>query len=287
MVFLRISSAFGILFSAIAMCVCWILAIGDEEIGNEIRGCIALLGSGSLTYDYGNFYEVAADDYRHLFFGGHKRVSTLCLITIIVFLFLPIITAIMARYRDSLYLITGILESIIFLCFFTLVIDRTRYNKQCEYYKNVQRVKGGNADLERIFYSDKIAAMKNIYKSYEFIWGSSIAFIIASAYQIGCAIVLIYRGRKKDEAENEPKVESEPEPLPTPERQTESPRQVDRVVQIGQSAETMRTGIIDENKSEPTINLGISNEHPVDFESSGLSSNGTSIDPAGVNSDRD
>jgi len=204
------------------MSVCWILAIIDDAEEYKIRGCIRLVNTMRSEYSYGNFYQIAADDYRHLFFGGHKDVVVLWIITIGFCLFVSITTAIRAYYRTLLYLITAILNSIIFLCCFTVVIDRTRYNKQCEYYKSMLRVRNEHINLQTVFCSEKIRTMKNIYKSYEFIWGSSVAFIIASGYQIGCAIILIYRERKKDEPEPGPKSktkgEPESEPRLTPER---------------------------------------------------------------------
>ena len=123
--FLSVSSIIGTILSAIAILAFWIIAIND---GMGSQGCIKTLSYFGI---YHSFYEVATDDYRRLFFGTHKGVYLLCIITMIFCFLGSIITAIMGCCKALLYLIAGILKTIIFICCFAVIIHRARYNKQC------------------------------------------------------------------------------------------------------------------------------------------------------------
>ena len=130
-----------------------------------------------------------------------------------------------------------------------------------------------------------ITMMKYSYRAYEFLWGSSMAFIIASVYQIGCAIVLVYRETAGPSTNPQP-THSPPELTSTPKAKTMNLMELGHVVHIEQPAEIKETGIIDESMSEPPIDLSIFYEHSVGFEDLD-SDNGTSIGPGGFDSDCD
>jgi len=289
--FLCVSSIIGTFLSGIVILVVWIVVVNDG-MGSYTGGCVKRLNSflNNMRYwgVYHNFYEIAADDYRHLFLGEHKGVYVLCVITMIFCFLGSTITGIIGFCYALLYLITGILKTIIFLCCFAVIIYRTRYDKQCESYRNMSRVIDGDDYYMRyLFDHDRIKTMKNTYRPYELLWGSSMAFIIASVYQIGCAIVLVYRETTNPPTPPQP-TQSSPElsPIPTPKAKTMNVMQLGHVVHIEQPTEIEETGTIDESRSEPPIDLGISSEHSVGFEDPD-SDNGTSIDIGGVDSDRD
>ena len=167
--FLSATSSLGILFAGIIILFCWIMAINDEEINNDKPGgCIELF---KQYYDYEGF-----DKNVKNFLKYGKNAYTPMLSLSIVCGVLWIITAIMGFIKPTVYLIMGILSMTTYICSFVPILERLRYNQQCDLYMYVYnlQVGGGNPKIEYIkdIFKDSKWSLKYMYTSYEIFWGS-------------------------------------------------------------------------------------------------------------------
>lgn len=197
--FLSTSSSIAIALAGILIMICWFIAIDDTASkGGGHRGCIERLHE---TRGYADLIPSKCfTEELNSHYGLHEDIYILCRICSAVCGILWIITGLTVCISRTIYLLAGIGSSIAFLIVFAVVIERTRYNHQCELYTELMHCLYGSTKYELVWYtftSNSAVAMKNMYNSYELIWGSSLACIIVGVYQIICAIVLVYRERKK------------------------------------------------------------------------------------------
>eukprot|EP00826_Nyctotherus_ovalis_P035246 TRINITY_DN3011_c0_g3_i2.p1 TRINITY_DN3011_c0_g3~~TRINITY_DN3011_c0_g3_i2.p1 ORF type:complete len:409 (-),score=80.23 TRINITY_DN3011_c0_g3_i2:142-1368(-) len=193
--FLSISSFAAIVSSTIVIITCWFVATSDKSSNiKAITGCIEAFHEARSIYKHSGKSCFSPD--LNSFYGTHKDAFVICRVLSIVCGFFWILTGISAFIKPKVCLILGIISNILFVCSFTTVVSRTRYNEQCELYREMASCMYGEEGYEtagRAFDKDEAVAMKGMYKSYELLWGSSIVSFITGAYQIACAIVLVYR----------------------------------------------------------------------------------------------
>lgn len=196
MIVFRVSSAIGTIIASMVLVCCWLAAIEDTELtSNTPGGCIKRFHElRDHSKSYSN-YTVCITDELNSYYKISKDAYSLCRILAILCGFLWILTAVMAFFKATLYLVFGLVANIVFLASFATVVDRTRYNQQCELYSEMAACVFGERGYEtagRAFDTEEMTAMKHMHDSYELIWGSALACVILGTYQIGCAIASIY-----------------------------------------------------------------------------------------------
>lgn len=183
MAFLATSSAGASFLAGAMIMICWLLAIHDNVlIKRKCGGCIKFLHDGISKLD-------SSEDKD--FLKLNKDVYIIAFVLSIACGCFWLITAVLAFIKPMFHLVAGILTTIIFICTFVPIIDRMRFNQQCYILKEVLKtgqtyndICGGAGEY--------MWTMKYMFSSYELIWGSSMACFIFAAYQIICAIALVY-----------------------------------------------------------------------------------------------
>lgn len=183
MAFLATSSAGASFLAGAMIIICWLIAIHDNVlIKRDCGGCI--------KYLHDAIPNIGNTDYKN-FLKLNKDVYIIAFILSIVCGCFWIITGVLAFIKPMFHLVAGILTNIIFICTFVPIIDRMRFNQQCDLYQTETKDPSGN-HINFCSGKDNIWTMKYMYSSYELIWGSSMACFIFAAYQIICAIALVY-----------------------------------------------------------------------------------------------
>lgn len=172
--FLARTSAVGIGLAGALIFICWIIAAKDNFLDRP-GGCIQKFhDSISSSTDLKSYYKKNQDAYPVLISFGAICGS------------FWILTAILSFVNPVYYLTGGIFTTLMFICSFVPLVEILRQDRQCDLY---QKIANGTDIYAGI---DNVKKVKNIKNSYEIFWGSSIACFILAAYQIGCAITMIY-----------------------------------------------------------------------------------------------
>lgn len=175
--FLARTSALGIGVAGALIFACWIVAAKDKFVSKP-GGCIQKFHDNISSFDgLKSYYKRNQDAYPVLISFGIICGS------------FWIITAILSFISPVYYLALGIFTTIMFICSFVPLVEILRQNRQCENYKIIAASLG---EPDIFAGKDNADVVKNIKNSYEIFWGSSIACFILAAYQIGCAIVMVY-----------------------------------------------------------------------------------------------
>eukprot|EP00826_Nyctotherus_ovalis_P048598 TRINITY_DN5743_c0_g1_i3.p1 TRINITY_DN5743_c0_g1~~TRINITY_DN5743_c0_g1_i3.p1 ORF type:complete len:320 (-),score=68.16 TRINITY_DN5743_c0_g1_i3:126-1085(-) len=212
MSFLTSSSAGASFLAGALIMICWLLAIHDNVlVKRKCGGCIKYLHNGINDYKDANDYDSDYRDYLKL----NKDVYVIAFTLSIICGVLWLVTAALAFVKALLQLIVGIVTTIIFICTFVPLVDRMRFNQQCSYYIQLEGFRGNNLILTNVCHgdNDRIWTMKHMYTSYELFWGSSMACFILAAYQIICAIGLVYREEMLAVPEKVPEHDVSPRPI--------------------------------------------------------------------------
>eukprot|EP00826_Nyctotherus_ovalis_P013399 TRINITY_DN13616_c0_g1_i2.p2 TRINITY_DN13616_c0_g1~~TRINITY_DN13616_c0_g1_i2.p2 ORF type:complete len:213 (+),score=47.12 TRINITY_DN13616_c0_g1_i2:73-711(+) len=96
-------------------------------------------------------------------------------------------TAFLSRINAKYYLLAGIGTTTVFVCVFTPMVERMRDMRLC-----------GEIDSTVVdsLFDTYEKSLKRMEVSYELFWGSSMACFLLAAYQIGCAIAMVYEEGK-------------------------------------------------------------------------------------------
>jgi len=187
MKFLAHTSAIGIGMAGILIFVCWILAARDNT--NKFPGgCIRLFSNNIRR----------SGDLKRYYMGNQNAFAILVSFGVICGI-LWIVTAALAFVKATYYLLVGIITTIMFICSFVPLVEIIRFMRQCDAATNEM-----NIDIN---FKDEEWKVKRVNDSYEIFWGTSIACFILAAYQIGCAITMVYeenrQGKKTARLETE------------------------------------------------------------------------------------
>lgn len=230
MSFLTSSSAGAAFLAGALIMICWLLAIHDDVlVKRKCGGCIRFLHNAIVNYKNFDGRDNDYRDYLKLNKDAYVIAFTLSIICGVLW----IATAALAFVKALLQLIVGIVTTIIFVCTFVPLVDRMRFNQQCDYYIGLQKmVNGDEQSYNSACHGDngRIWTMKHIYTSYELFWGSSMACFILAAYQIICAIGLVYREEMLAVPEKVPEHDVSPRPAVSKgEDDTGKPKKVEDV----------------------------------------------------------
>jgi len=179
--FLAVSSSVLVFCAGLGVIVCWTVVSGDKyHKDGDCGGCIYLLHQSidESPSELKGYYKLSKNSYPYLLSFG------------IVIGVIWITTAFLV-VKPRYYLVSGIIGAIAFICVFVPLLERMRRNQACKLYA---RIKDDDlADLwEGECKIDDHWLLKHMYDSYDLFWGSALAFIFISMYQMACAIALVY-----------------------------------------------------------------------------------------------
>lgn len=180
--FLSVSSAVLIFCAGLGVIVSWTVVSGDRYFKDEnCGGCIYLFHQviDEAPSALRTHYRLSRDAYPYLLtFGiicGAVWIATAFLVG-----------------RVRYYLVLGIAGAVAFVCVFVALLQRMRGNQLCWLYASVKESQDLQAVWNAECKSEEHWQVKHMYDSYDLFWGSSVAFMFMSIYQIGCAIALVY-----------------------------------------------------------------------------------------------
>ncbi len=129
--------------------------------------------------DLFNFYQVKKDPYPILVAFG-----------VICGTFWIATGAIVGFVSRKVYLLCGIITTVIFTVVFTCIYERVKDGQPCTLYSIFQ----GGADpfAAKGCKTDGNWEQRHVNDSYDFFWGSSLAAFILATYQLVCASALLY-----------------------------------------------------------------------------------------------
>lgn len=172
---LALTSSAGIFVAGLLIFLCWVIAANDKKLAKgDAVGCVKRFNE--LIKDIPDkslkrYYRTHMDAFPYLISFG------------VICGLLWMGTAFLSRVSAKLYLVVGTGTTIVFVCVFTPMVERMRDMRLC--------FEIGEAEIDSLFdtYERKL---KRIEVSYELFWGSSMACFLLAAYQIGCAIAMVY-----------------------------------------------------------------------------------------------
>ena len=164
------TSAAGIFVAGLLIFLCWIIAAHDEKlIKRKIGGCIQKFHKHVKNIEdksLRRYYRANKDVYPYLISFG------------VICGLLWMGTAAAVLTNPKYYLAAGSVTTLMFICIFVPMVER------------IQSIRSHNNCFEDN--DDYVWRERHMEDSFDMIWGSSIVCFLLSAYQIGCALALIY-----------------------------------------------------------------------------------------------
>jgi len=199
---LATTSSAGIFVAGLLLFVCWIVAAKDKKLGGAAAGCIE---------DFHDRMKGIPDSSLKRYQRGNQDAFAYLISFGVICGLLWMGTAALIIINSKYYLFAGIGTTVIFICVFTPMVERIRDGRLCE---------GSNSGL----FENKEKEFKRMEISYELFWGSSMACFLLAAYQIGCAIAIVYEESKSETAHRQMK-DAEKNPDGTPANKDELPKE--------------------------------------------------------------
>jgi hypothetical protein len=181
---LALTSSIGIFVAGLLVFLCWVIAANDKKLaGGNAVGCIKKFNEmiNELDLSLKRYYRGNQDAFVYLIAFG-----VICGI-------LWMGTAVLGRINAKYYLFAGIGTTVAFICVFTSIVERLRDERLCD---EILRIGSPTPDLMSDLFGTGEKILKHTEISYELFWGSSMTCFLLAAYQIGCAIAMVYEENK-------------------------------------------------------------------------------------------